>query len=432
MNIQEAITAYESGDFEKALKIFMPFAERGDPVAQTYLGEMYELGEGVKEDLQEALKWFRMAAEQGYVEAQYKLSLLYLGGGGIKRDAMEAAKWLSQAAEQGDDMARCELGDRYLEGLGVKKNIEEGMQLLLWVAEHGTDSNAVLYARWRLAELYREGKTVPQDGIEAVKWLHKVADSGEVSAQYDLGLMYFEGKEVKQDFAEAVKWFHKAAEAQHVSSYYRLGQMYYDGKGVQQDYAKAIQWYCKGVEANDGRSLAPLADMYNKGLVEGIVDSEVVKRFRRAVETGDRDLRLYLGLRKFDFRDYLSKFYLFRFTGIVILPFLAYCDWQLLRALGAMPIPRFRGLIVIAAIISGQYLGYWISTNITYQVNRYFRITGIPFPLIAWEPKALGSNEWRSFDLLRPFTIFLNSLCVTLVLIAVLTTLAILICSILL
>ena len=422
--------AYKSGDFEKALKMFMPLAERGDPVAQTYLGKMYQIGEGVKEDSQEAIKWLRKAAGQGYAEAQYKLGLLYLNGEGMKRHAAEAVKWLRKAAEQGHAMARCDLGDMYLEGLGVKKSIDEGMQLLLWVAEQGKDINAVLYAQWKLAELYREGKTVPQDSIEAMKWMRKVADSGEVSAQYDLGLMYFEGKDIEQDYAEAAQWFHKAAEAQYVSSYYRLGQMYYDGKGVQQDYAEAVKWYCKGVEANDGKCLASLADMYNKGLVEGTVDSEVVEWFRRAVETGDRDLQLYLGLRKFGFRDYFTKFNLFRLAGIVTLPFLAYCDWQLLRALGDMSIPRFRGLIVIVAIISGQYLGHWISTNITYQVNRYLRITGIPFPVLAWEPKTLGGDEWLEFELLGPFTIFINSLYASLVLLAVLTILAIFICSI--
>lgn len=436
MNIQEAITAYKSGDFGKALKIFMPMAKRGDPVAQFYLGEMYEMGEGVKEDLQESFKWFRKAAEQGYDMAQHKLGLLYVGGEGVKRDAVEAAKWLRQAEEQGHDMARCDLGNRYLDGLGVKKNIDKGIQLLLRVAEQGTDSNAALYAQWTLAKLYREGKKVPQNGIEAVKWLRKAVESGEFSAQYDLGLMYFEGKEVEQDFAEAAKWFRKAAEIPYIDSYYPLGQMYYDGKGVQKDYAEAVKWYCKGVEAHDGRSQTALADMYKKGLiegtvdaVEGIVDSEVVEWFRRANETGDRELQLYLGLRKFDFRDYLSKYYLFRLAGIVTMPLLAYCDWQLLRALGAMPIPRFRGLIVIVAIISGLFLGYWTSTNITYQVNRYLRVTGIPFPVIFWVSKQLGSDEWSDSEFPDLFNIFFNSLYVALVFIALLTALAVVICS---
>lgn len=66
MNIQKGINAYESGDFEKALEIFTPMAQQGNSVAQTYLGKMYEIGEGVKKDAAQTFQWFRKAAEQGY------------------------------------------------------------------------------------------------------------------------------------------------------------------------------------------------------------------------------------------------------------------------------------------------------------------------------------------------------------------------------
>ncbi|OEU75489.1 MAG: hypothetical protein BA874_00040 [Desulfuromonadales bacterium C00003068] len=141
MNIQEGITAFESGDFEKALKIFMPMAEQGDPVAQAYLGEMYEIGEGIKEDAAQAFKWFRKAAEQGYGKAQYNLGLLYLSGKGVKRDAEEGAKWIHKAAEQGHDMARSKLGDMPLDGLDERKNnILVGLGLQLRDAKEGHHS----------------------------------------------------------------------------------------------------------------------------------------------------------------------------------------------------------------------------------------------------------------------------------------------------
>ena len=40
-------------------------AEQGDAEAQSALGIMYDLGEGVPEDDAEAVKWYRKAAEQG-------------------------------------------------------------------------------------------------------------------------------------------------------------------------------------------------------------------------------------------------------------------------------------------------------------------------------------------------------------------------------
>lgn len=50
-------------------------AGQGNLSAQTSLGLMYFLGEGVEEDRVEAAKWFREAAERGHTEARYTLGL---------------------------------------------------------------------------------------------------------------------------------------------------------------------------------------------------------------------------------------------------------------------------------------------------------------------------------------------------------------------
>jgi uncharacterized protein len=44
-----------------------------------------------------------------------------------------------------------------------------------------------------------------------VTWFRKAADQGYAEAQYNLGLMYEDGRGVPQDHAEAVKWWGKAA-----------------------------------------------------------------------------------------------------------------------------------------------------------------------------------------------------------------------------
>ncbi len=48
-------------------------AEQGFAEAQYALGECYEEGEGVEQDLEEAAKWYRLAAEQGHEDAKEAL-----------------------------------------------------------------------------------------------------------------------------------------------------------------------------------------------------------------------------------------------------------------------------------------------------------------------------------------------------------------------
>ena len=62
---QEGEDAYNRGEYETALKKFLPLAEQGDLAAQYYLGMMYKSGQGVSQDDQKAVTWFRLAAEQG-------------------------------------------------------------------------------------------------------------------------------------------------------------------------------------------------------------------------------------------------------------------------------------------------------------------------------------------------------------------------------
>jgi TPR repeat protein len=62
-------------------------------------------------------------------------------------------------------------------------------------------------------------------------------------AQFNLGWMYTNGKGVPQDYSEAVKWFRKAAEQIDFEAMSNLGVAYENGQGVPQDYISAYMWY---------------------------------------------------------------------------------------------------------------------------------------------------------------------------------------------
>ncbi|GMQ76570.1 MAG: hypothetical protein BMS9Abin01_1852 [Gammaproteobacteria bacterium] len=102
-------SAYKRGDFETALAVFRPLAEKGDAKAQSILGLMYSYGEGVPVDYRESARWYRRAAEQNSNVAQYNLGMLYLEGKGVPQNTDEAITWLTKAADGGHFRARSEL-----------------------------------------------------------------------------------------------------------------------------------------------------------------------------------------------------------------------------------------------------------------------------------------------------------------------------------
>ena len=87
------------------MKWYQRAAEQGYAVAQNNLGQMYDNGQGVRQDYQEALKWYRRAAEQGIASAQNNLGLMYENGRGVRRDFIRAHMWytVAAAALSGDD-----------------------------------------------------------------------------------------------------------------------------------------------------------------------------------------------------------------------------------------------------------------------------------------------------------------------------------------
>ncbi len=108
-------------------------------------------------------------------------------------------------------------------------------------------------AQYNLGVMYRDGKGVTQDYVQAVQWFKKAVAHGFASAQYNLGVMYAKGRGVPQDYAEAARWYGKAAEQGHAKAQLKLSAMYAKGRGVPQDYIQVHKW--ANLAASQGQEL---------------------------------------------------------------------------------------------------------------------------------------------------------------------------------
>ncbi|MGO9443999.1 MAG: tetratricopeptide repeat protein [Thiobacillaceae bacterium] len=90
--------AFNREDFATALRLLRPLADRGNAEAQTLVGSMYALGEGVPQDYAAAIKWYGEAAARGDAGAQFGLGGIYFFGNGVPQDFVQAHKWFSLAA----------------------------------------------------------------------------------------------------------------------------------------------------------------------------------------------------------------------------------------------------------------------------------------------------------------------------------------------
>ena len=93
--------AYSRQDYEAALALWRPLAERGDAEAAAGLGLLFANGEGVPADDRLAARWFLAAAERGNKDAQRAMSQFFAAGRGVARDEAAALRWLHAADAAG-------------------------------------------------------------------------------------------------------------------------------------------------------------------------------------------------------------------------------------------------------------------------------------------------------------------------------------------
>jgi len=116
------------------------------------------------------------------------------------------ASWRPLAV-QGNPVAQNNLGIMYLDGKGVPQNTSEAVRYLSLSAAAGSS-----LGQNNLGGLYRDGKGVPRDYVRAAQWFSAAAAQGNSAGMYNLGLMYEMGQGMKAEPFHAYMWYALAAE----------------------------------------------------------------------------------------------------------------------------------------------------------------------------------------------------------------------------
>ncbi|MFH5926579.1 tetratricopeptide repeat protein [Roseomonas sp. SXEYE001] len=212
--MEEALAAFQAGDYARALDLWEPLARAGSARAQANIGACFAEGMGVPVNPPLALKWLTLAAEAGHAAGQRNLAALYLRGGeGVEPDFVRAAELYRLAAEQGDALAQ---------------------DMLSW--------------------MLLEGEVMPSDPEEARRWALAAAEAGVASSMTRLGMLYHHAMGVERDVAEAARWWRMAAERGDADGQAMLGAAHHLGAGVGRDGVTALAWLIRA--SRGGSTLA--------------------------------------------------------------------------------------------------------------------------------------------------------------------------------
>lgn len=168
-SLDNAKVLFHDRKFSDAIRLFRAAAETGDGEAMTYMGVVYQWGEGVPKNANTAKEWYEKGANAGNGLAMNNLGYLYERGLGVPRDYQKAKEWYEKGVAAGDANAMRNLGHLFYQGYGV-----------------------------------------PVDDRRAREWYERSAISGSVMGMTDFAFMCMRGEGGPPDYQKGREWFEKS------------------------------------------------------------------------------------------------------------------------------------------------------------------------------------------------------------------------------
>lgn len=187
-----------------------------------------------KGDYKKALSLFEKAAAHGLDTAQYNCGLMYECGMGTEQNDSTAIQWYKKAKMNGHDFGDMnELSDTQFIAIATPEQLyEKGM------------------------ELYESADGVTELEFSALKYLEPAAKSGNLDAQFECGQIYFQ-----VDDEKSLYWLKEAASKGHMDAQCTLGTRYQYGYGTARNLEEAKQWYRKAAEQGHKFAINALKSM---------------------------------------------------------------------------------------------------------------------------------------------------------------------------
>lgn len=239
--------------------------------------------------LDKAFSIFKRLAGKGNGRAMYFLGEYYAQGyGSVKEDTEKSAKWREKGRDAGDTLASLNFAHTLPNNdPGAKEIYEKVFKDVLKLAENGD-----VFAQWEVADMYEFGYGIEKNKAEQVHWLKESARKGFWMAQCDLGdYYYYEEKK----YEEAFNWYKKAAELGLAEAQLEIGILLdWDGD-LEKDPARANQWYRKAAEQGEEWAMYYLADNYCEGNGCHVNYKEAFKWYQKAAGLGVTKALLEMG-----------------------------------------------------------------------------------------------------------------------------------------
>ncbi len=122
-----------------------------------------------------------------------------------------------------------------------------------------------MYAQYLMGKLWRDGPLLIPDSVEARYWFVQAAEQGHIVAQYSLAKLYLSDDLEVRDIRTGMDWLYTAAVNGSHYAMYRLAKECLKGELIEKDTAHAVEWFTKSAERGNQYAQYMLGKLYLTG-----------------------------------------------------------------------------------------------------------------------------------------------------------------------
>lgn len=227
----------------------------------TYLGYLYEKGEGVEKNIGIAFDLYQQGCAGGHNLGCSNLGVMHEKGMGTAVNFRRAAELYEASCDAGAGLGCTNLGRLYSTGLGVTASNDLSNELYRKACDLGEPAGCT-----ELGYNYERGVGLTPSIDIAVDMYQKGCAGGDALGCNNLGFMYEKGTVVRQDVSRALSLYRQACDNENLPGCHNLGKLYEVGNGVSQNYDTAKTLYERACSGGFVIACTDLGFFYERGL----------------------------------------------------------------------------------------------------------------------------------------------------------------------
>lgn len=154
--------------------------------------------------------------------------------------------------------------------------------------------NGDMYAQYLMGKLWRDGPLLIPDSVEARYWFKRTAEQGHLAAQYSLAKLYLSDDVEVRDIRLGMNWLYTAAVNGSSYAMYRLAKELLKGDLIKRNSDAAVEWFARSAEGGNPYAQYMMGKLYLTGTEVPYDEERAIHWLTRSAEQGNQDARYLL------------------------------------------------------------------------------------------------------------------------------------------